>query len=51
MKLVKAMGDVDAESIRIVLVNYLSAVAMSAKANDRARAALALIKTVQWHNV
>ena len=44
MKLVKALEGTDAESIRIVLVNYLSAVAISAKANDRARAALALLE-------
>jgi DNA polymerase III gamma/tau subunit len=44
MKLIKALEGTDAESIRIVIVNYLSAVAMGAKANDRAKAALALLE-------
>lgn len=45
MKLVKAMGDVEAESVRIGVVNYLNAVAMNAKGNDKAVAALALIES------
>jgi DNA polymerase III gamma/tau subunit len=44
MRLVKAMGDVDAESIRIVVINYLSVVAMGTKGDDKARAALSMIQ-------
>lgn len=43
MKLVKAMGDVEAEGIRITIVNYLAAVAMSAKTGDKAGQALNLM--------
>jgi DNA polymerase III subunit gamma/tau len=43
MRLIKAMGDVEAESVRIVVVNYLATVAMGAKKNDRASEALALM--------
>jgi DNA polymerase III delta prime subunit len=43
MKLIKAIGDVEAEGLRIVIVNYLAAVAMGAKKDDRASEALALM--------
>jgi DNA polymerase III gamma/tau subunit len=43
MRLVKAMGDVEAESVRIVVTQYLASVAMSAKKNDRAADALAML--------
>lgn len=44
MKLVKALEGTDAESIRIVVTAYLTAVAMGAKSNDRAKSALAMIE-------
>lgn len=44
MKLVKALEGTDAESIRIVVTAYLTAVAMGAKSNDRARAALSMLE-------
>jgi DNA polymerase III gamma/tau subunit len=43
MRLIKAMGDVEAESVRIVVVNYLATVAMGAKKNERASDALMLM--------
>jgi DNA polymerase III gamma/tau subunit len=44
MKLVKALEGTEAESIRIVITAYLSAVAMGAKSNGRARSALAILE-------
>lgn len=44
MALLKAMGDVEAEGIRIVICNYLSALAMNAKTHDKAAQALDLIQ-------
>ena len=43
MRLIKAIGDVEAEGLRIVIVNYLAAVAMGAKKDDRAAEALAMM--------
>ena len=43
VKLVKAIGDVDAEGIRINIVNYLAVVAMGAKSNDKATQALRML--------
>jgi DNA polymerase III gamma/tau subunit len=43
-KLLKAMGDVEAEGIRITIVNYLSAVAMSTKTADKAAQVLDLLQ-------
>jgi DNA polymerase III gamma/tau subunit len=44
MKLLKALEGADAEGIRIVVVNYLSAVLMSTKGNDKAKPLLALLE-------
>jgi DNA polymerase III gamma/tau subunit len=43
MRLLKAMGDFEAEGVRITIVNYLAAVAMSAKSADKAAQALDLM--------
>lgn len=44
MRLLKAMGNVEAESVRIVAANYFAAVAMGANKNDRAAQALDLLQ-------
>jgi len=43
VKLVKAMGDVDAETIRINVANYLAVVAMNTKDPKRAGAVLEML--------
>ena len=44
MKLVKALEDTDAESIRITVTNYLNVVLMGTKGDDKARAILGLLE-------
>ena len=44
MKLIKAMGDVEAEGIRITICNYLSAVAMGSKSSDKAKNTLLMLE-------
>ena len=44
MKYVKALEDTDAEGVRIVVVNYLSAVLMSTNSNQKATGLLAMLE-------
>ncbi len=47
MKLVKAMEGAEAESVRIVVVNYLAAALMGAKSNEQAKRFLGLLECFQ----